>query len=470
MSGEGLVEIAIVAAAALVCGLLLQRLRQPVIVGYIAAGALLGPSGLELIKDREAVQVLAELGVLMLLFIIGMELSLRGFRRVLKIALLCAGSQIAIGVSVMLAIGYLLGWRYELSVLFGFAIALSSTAVAIKILEDIGEIRTDIGRTAISVLIAQDLAVVPMLLIVQGMAQGGGIPLSAVLKVVLAVGLLVLLILYLTRRERVKTPFTDRTWDNPELAAVTAMAYCFCSALVSSALGLSAAYGAFLAGLWIGNSTARAPILQAAIPIQGVLLMVLFLSFGLLLDLAYIWDNIGTVLLLLMLVTVVKSVMNVALLKGFGEPWPKAWLAGVTIGQIGEFSFVLIAAGAAAGLLLPEDQRLAIAVIALSLMISPFWFYTARRLASMTWRSVRTFRQLMDALYGREARAVATVSKQTVQFSIRMSEQGKDLLHHIHTGDQDKTAAAKEDDRDAPFPEAASEETEDAAPKSNTGD
>ncbi len=452
MSGAELVEIALVAAAALVCGLLLQRLRQPVVVGYIAAGVLLGPSALGLIEERETVNIMAELGVLMLLFIIGMELSLRGFRRVIKVSLICAMSQIVIGTGIMLLVGKLLGWPYEMAVLFGFVVALSSTAVAIKILEDIGEIRTDVGRTAIGVLIAQDLAVVPMLLIIKGIAgEGGNILFSVAAKVILAVGLLIFLIYYLTRRERVRTPFTDRTWDNPELAAVTAMAYCFTAALLTHAVGLSAAYGAFLAGLWIGNSTARAPILQAAIPIQGVLLMVLFLSFGLLLDLQYIWQNIWTVLLLLLLVTVVKTTLNIGFLRLAGVAWPQAWLAGMTIGQIGEFSFVLVAAGTTAGLLSPEDHRLAISVIALSLMTSPFWLYTARRMEGLALRRIVTLRQLLRSVYGREARAVVVAGRQTVNFSIRVGEQGKDLFQQMRA--EESPSDDEGEGRDAEFPD-----------------
>ncbi len=454
MSGEGLFEIALVAAAALICGLLMQRLRQPIIVGYIAAGVLLGPSVLGFIEDRAAVETLAELGLLMLLFIIGMEMSLRGFRRVIKLALLCAGAQIAVGLLVTFILGWFLDWPLAQRVLFGFVVALSSTAVAIKILEDIGEIRTEVGRTAISVLIAQDLAVVPMLLIIQGMAKSdGGIDGSAILKVFGSVVLLVLLIYYLTRRERVRVPFTKGTVDNPEMAAVTAMAYCFCSALISSFLGMSAAYGAFIAGLWIGNSIARAPILQAAIPIQGVLLMMLFLSFGLLLDLNFIWQNLGIVLLLLVLVTVVKTILNVGLLKLLGEPWPRAWLAGVSIGQIGEFSFVLVTAGAAAGLLAAEDQRLAIAIIALSLMISPFWLYSARQLAKIPWSTIRSFSELMNAIYGREVRAVALASQHTVQFTIRLGETGKEMFHQ-RKGDE----ANDSENRDATFPDQPAEQ------------
>ena len=171
MHTDGLFEIALLAAGALILGLVLQRLRQPAIVGYIAAGIVLGPSGFDLFPNRAPIETLAQLGVLLLLFVIGMELSLRAFRRVLRLAVLGAGAQIILSIGAMLVVAHVFDYNIETAIVMGFVVALSSTAVAIKLLEDIGELRTAIGRTAIGVLIAQDLAIVPMLLIVDGLAS-----------------------------------------------------------------------------------------------------------------------------------------------------------------------------------------------------------------------------------------------------------------------------------------------------------
>ena len=165
MVGAELTQVALIAGAAALGGIVMYRLRQPVLVGYILAGVLLGPSVLGFAADRSAIEGLAELGVLMLLFLIGLELSLRSFKRVWHVSLLAAALQIGVALVFAWGAGQLLGWSLGLSLLVGFALSLSSTAVAIKILEDIGELRTDVGRTAIGVLIAQDLAVVPMLLV-----------------------------------------------------------------------------------------------------------------------------------------------------------------------------------------------------------------------------------------------------------------------------------------------------------------
>lgn len=441
MHTEGLLEIAIVAGGALLLGLLLQRIRQPAIVGYIAAGVLLGPSGFGLIADRGPVQVLAELGVLMLLFIVGMELSLRGFRRVMRVALLGAGAQIVISVVVMLGLSSLFDYSLKTAILLGFVVALSSTAVAIKLLEDIGELRSDVGRTAVGVLIAQDLAVVPMLLLIGGMADGSGIELSALFKLAVALGLLVVMIIVLTRRERVGVPFARAVEGNVELMAITGLAYCFGGALLSAALGMSAAYGAFLAGLWIGNSNARTSILGATLPIQSVLLMVFFLSIGLLLDLQYIWQHLGEVLTLLALVTLFKTAMNVVVLRALGEPWQRAWLAGVVIGQVGEFSFIIVSVGLAAGLIGYDDSRLLVSVIALSLILSPFWLLVARRMDTLFWPSIGSFRQLMRALFRRETQAVALATRSTVQFSVILGAKGMEVAQQLLERNPDAGAA-----------------------------
>ncbi|MDP6707030.1 MAG: cation:proton antiporter [Alphaproteobacteria bacterium] len=458
MHASALLDIALVVTAALLAGLLLQRLRQPAIVGYILAGAVLGPSGLELIADRETVGVLAELGVLLLLFTIGMELSLRGFRRVYRIALLGCGLQIGLAIFVMLLLSKVFGWPTPLAVLLGFVGALSSTAVAFKLLEDIGELRSEIGRTAVGVLIAQDLAVVPMLLVVDGMAGGEGLGWQAALKVLVAVALLAIMIAYLSRRERVGLPFMAAIGDNVELTAIVALAYCFGGALISALVGLSPAYGAFLAGLWIGNSHGRAPVLAAALPIQSVLLMVFFLSIGMLLDAGYIWANLTPVLVLLIVVTVFKSAANIAILRIVGEPWSRAWLAGMVLGQLGEFSFLLLAAGTAVGLLAAEHEKLITSLIALSLMSSPLWLLTERRLQRLAAGGISGFRQVLAQLYRKETRAIVVVSRyvatgagDVARHSLKLGEDGKDLYHRLRGRGGGQPAEPEDTSGDAAF-------------------
>ena len=185
-------ELAIVAMAALLCGIGLTRIRQPAIVGYILAGVILGPSGFALVENMNIVSLLAELGVLLLLFIIGMKLSLRSFRSVWRLSLLATLLQVGICTVLTLALSNIFDWPIALSCLLGFVVSLSSTAVAIKMLEDIGELRSETGRVVIGVLIAQDLAVVPMLLLLDGLAGEEGFSYSSIPIIFGAIGFLVL--------------------------------------------------------------------------------------------------------------------------------------------------------------------------------------------------------------------------------------------------------------------------------------
>ncbi|MFQ5972928.1 MAG: cation:proton antiporter [Alphaproteobacteria bacterium] len=409
---EELIPLAIVALVALICGLTLARLRQPAAVGYIVAGVVLGPSVLGLVENEETVALLAELGVLMLLFVIGMELSLRSFRRIWRIAVGAAALQILGTLSVMLLIGEVLGWPFAVALLLAFAVALSSTAVAIKMLEEVGELRTRTGRIAVGVLIAQDLAVVPMMLALRVVAEGI-IDLVAVARIILSIVLLALLILFLSRRRRLTLPVPAVVAGHPDLMPLLGLVVCFGAATLSGLLGLSPAYGAFLAGLTIGNSNLRADMLSSTMPIQAVLIMVFFLSVGLLIDLDLIWQNFGTVLVMLLVVIVLKTVLNVGILGLLGLPWAQALLTGVVLAQVGEFSFLLAGIGLRQEIIEFNDFRLVITVTALSLAISPFWMTSARRLHQVVSYRGASARRILRLVYGREAGWVAALATET---------------------------------------------------------
>ncbi len=399
-----LTGFAVVALWALVGGMIMARFRQPPMVGYILAGVALGPSALGLVDNRDHVATLAELGILMLLFLIGMELSVRAFLAYIRLAVTAVALQVAASVLVILACSELLGFSLSLSILLGFVVALSSTAVAIKVMEEIGELRTRVGRVAVAVLIAQDLAFLPMLLIVQNLGAGE-IGLRAVAKIALGIGLLGALIWALNRRRRVDLPFARIVIGHADLSPLTGLVYCFGAGAFFGLLGLSAAYGAFLAGLIVGKSAQREQMIQSVRPIQSILVMVFFLSIGLLIDLGFIAENIGTVLALLLVVTLFKTALNVGILRLLGEQWQRAFLQGVLISQLGEFSFLLAAAGLATGAIGEEGSKLVISVTVLSLILSPFWLVTARRVHNIA-RTVSSLREILDAAYGEEAAAM----------------------------------------------------------------
>ncbi len=388
---DSLTPIALITSVALLCGLLLIRLRQPAIVGYILAGVVLGPTGLKLVSNTATVQILAELGVIMLLFLIGMELSLRSFKSVYKTALLAAGLQIVLAFAAFSVIGHYMEWTWARITVFAFATALSSTAVAIKILEETDDLRTPVGRTTVSILIAQDLAVIPMLLFISAFEKGadGSIPFLAIgIKLFVAIGFLAALSLFLVKRDRISLPLSDWILSRPEVMPLAALAFCFGCATLSGGAGLSTAYGAFVAGLIIGNSNVRAGLHKATEPILAVLLMVFFLSIGLLIDIHYLIEHWKQVLLILLTVTLLKTVANTGILLFLKEPWHRATHSGAVLAQIGEFSFIICAAGLEINALGKNGYQLFISVIALSLLISPMWLAISRRLHNITLKKL----------------------------------------------------------------------------------
>jgi CPA2 family monovalent cation:H+ antiporter-2 len=401
--GIELTGLAVVAAAATLCGMAMARLNQPAIVGYILAGVILGPSGLALVGDRGQIEALAELGVLMLLYIIGMELSVRSFRHMWRIAVFSAGLQILVSLIAVLFLGYVLGWPMSHVLLFAFVLALSSTAVGVTMMEDVGALRQRVGRIAVGVLIAQDLAVAPMVIILTGLS-GDGFNFFIVLEICLTVGLLILLIRYLSRRQRFNLPFSNLVLGKVDLRPVAALAWCFAAAALAGFVGISAVFGAFLAGLIVGSSQQRHELFAAAKPIQSILLMTFFLSIGLLIDLQFLWDNLGLVLLLWAFVTIFKTALNTAIFRVMGESWQHAFLSSLFLAQIGEFGFILGGVAIDRSIIDSDLYRLVVAVTVLSLITSPIWMNSARRVQHRAARRMDTIGGLLRLIYFREWR------------------------------------------------------------------
>lgn len=411
-----LTGLAIVAVVATLCGMAMVRIRQPAIIGYILAGLVLGPSGLSLVENREAIDLLAQLGVIMLLFFIGMELSLRSFRTIWKVALISTAAQITLSVGALYVLGSVFEWPLEWAILFGFCLALSSTAVAVKVLEDTGELRTTVGRLAIGILIAQDLAVAPMLIVISNLATDGdgGIG-TMVFEVSASIAILVGIILFLTRKSKVNLPFHHLVSPNTDLKPMAALAFCFGIATVLGLVGLSPAFGAFLAGLIVGNSAQRQEVHENAGPIQAVLLMVFFLSIGLLIDLQFVWQNFGLLLAIVVLVTVFKTILTAVILRLLGESWQSAFSVASVTSQMGEFSFVMAAVALSATVISPEIHKMIVALTVFSLVTSPLMFDLNRRLNHRAAGQISDLGALFRFAYFREWQITKRLSRAILQ-------------------------------------------------------
>lgn len=422
---QSLVSIAVVVAVAALLGLGFLRLRQPPLVGFILAGIALGPTGFGLISSNGNVTLLAEMGVVVLLFFIGMELSVKAFTLTLRQALLVAGGQVGAALAVAVLIELMTGASLAEGMILGFVAAMSSTVVAMKMLEDMGELRSETGRIAIGVLIAQDVAVVPMLILVSSLGGGELDIVSIAVKMVVAIGLLAGLLWWFGHRSKLKIPFSETMEDKVEILALGALALCFSAAAISGVAGMSPAYGAFLAGILLGNSTLRSRIIPVIEPIQSVLLVVFFLSIGLLIDLPFVFDHLLLLMGAAVMVIAAKTVLNIFLLRKTGSSPQIALIAGLSMAQIGEFSFVLAAAGFSAGVLQLDTYRLAITVTAISLLVSPVWVNLMHRMENIASEELQDYREALAIAYAREGEAFAGA-----RWSIRLRYRALRLARH----------------------------------------
>ncbi len=384
---SALLGIAVVAVTATLCGMAMVQFRQPPIIGYILSGILLGPSALGLVQNRDSIETLAEIGVIMLLYFIGIELSLQSFRQIWKTAVGATALQIVVSLLLVLWLGPRFGLSLGQVLLFAFCLAVSSTAVSVTVVQSIGESSTRTGQLVIGILIAQDLAIAPMLLIIAGFGNGGmpdaGSLTKIALEVSISIAVLVAVIVLLTRKKSFNMPFADLIMTKRDLTPLAVLAWCFAFALVSGVLGLSPAFGAFLAGLTIGNSAQSHVAHKNAEPIKVVLLMVFFLSIGLLIDLEFLFGNFLAIVAILAGATLFKTLLNILALRLLGRRWDEAFLASLLLGQMGEFSFVMGAVAVSVALIDQTLLNYLISITVLSLITSPFYVAVSRRLHTL---------------------------------------------------------------------------------------
>jgi CPA2 family monovalent cation:H+ antiporter-2 len=377
---HGLTAIALLLAAAVGLGLFMSRLRMPAAAGFILVGLALGPSGAGMIAPDTAIETLAEMGVLMLLFIIGMEMRLGQFTKSLPVALGVTGVTCAVIPTSVALFTLAVGGEVMGGIVIGFMLAISSTAVAMKMMEDANQKDSDGGRLALAILVAQDLAVVPLLLITESL--GSKITANALLlvagKLLLASCLLAVFIHVLNKVKSFRFPGSEFLLKNHDIGTLGVLGICFAAAATSGLIGLSPALGAFLGGLVVGHSTLRRGALAMSEPVEAILLFVFFLSVGLLIDLAYLQQQIWVIAAALVVVTGGRTFLNFILLMLSGEKFHTAAVTSLILSPVGEFSFVIAGAGLAMGALSADGYKLAIAVIAMSLLVSPLFFLFAR--------------------------------------------------------------------------------------------
>lgn len=351
---------------------LFERLRLPSIVGFLLVGAIAGPSGLQLVEEPESVRSLAEIGVVFLLFEIGLELPLERLRTLWRTALIAGGAQVALTVGVVAVGAGVLGLAAAPALVLGGVVAMSSTALATRLLVDQGSVDAPHGRLSVAILVLQDLAIVPFLLAVPLLGEAG----NSLREVGLAVGRMGIALggmLLVTRGVVPRVLDRAARVRSPDLFSLLALLVVLGSAFVAEMLGLTLAVGAFLAGVAATASPYSHQLFSEIVPLRGVLIGLFFTAIGMMFDPRVLIEHPGDVVLYLAVAIVLKGAIVAGVAARLArEPMRSGVLAGAALAQTGEFSFVLAEAASSADLLEPSLHQVVIAGSILSLLATPF--------------------------------------------------------------------------------------------------
>ncbi|MCH8823811.1 MAG: cation:proton antiporter [Planctomycetes bacterium] len=378
---NSLLDVIILLAAALVLGAIFERFRQSAILGYLLAGTLLGPNALHWISNEESVKTLAELGVALLLFTIGLEFSWGRLRRMGRTALGGGIAQVIITMLVACGAAYGLGLDIKPALTIGAVIALSSTASVLRILMARSEIESVHGRFALGILLVQDMAVVPLVIMVSLMSGGGGSgSASGNILLMILLGAVLLSGFYLLFNYIVPAVLgTHMMQKNRDLPILLAIVVGLGSAWTAHNLGFSPALGAFIAGMLLGESPFATQIRSDISSLRTVLLTLFFSSIGMLGNPAWMLNNWFSIVALVFAIIVGKATIVWLVLRFFKKTHTNAIRSGLCLAQVGEFSFVLLAAatiatadGASTSIITAEVFNLIVSATLLSLFLTPY--------------------------------------------------------------------------------------------------
>ncbi len=389
---EVILEIALVLSVALLLGGLFERIRQNAVTGYLLAGLLLGPAGTGWISNVEHIRLLAELGVALLLFTIGLEFSLSRLRASGRMAILGGTIQIVVTGVVGGSAAAASGLSTVEAIIIGAALSLSSTAVVLRVLADRTELESLHGRNALGILLLQDLAVVPLVLLV--LALGEGVIVStAFARFAFSIGVaaaLIAAIFLVTKYVFPRLLDIASAYRNRDLPVVLSFAVCLGAAGVSHAANLTPILGAFLAGMLLAESPFAAQIRADITPLRAVFLTLFFTSVGMLAQL----PTGGALLVVVPLALVImwgKAMIVGFVVRLFRQHHTVAVSTGLALSQVGEFSFVLLELGYRQGLLPHETFQVLLSVSIVTLVLTPYVIAGAPKLGEAITRILYRF-------------------------------------------------------------------------------
>jgi len=376
-------DIVVIFALSTLVNLIFTRMKIPTVVGYLLTGIIAGPHLLAIVGKRNDIELMAEIGVVFLLFAIGMEFSLKHLLRIRRIAFIGGLVQVLVTAGVFQLASHFYGMSWEGALFMGFLAALSSSALVLKLLQERSELTSNYGRTVLGILIFQDLLLVPLLLFTNLISDNTlNIPKELVIltfKVIIIIGLV-----YAGNKWLLpKLLFHIAMAKNQELFMMSIFLICFAIALLTAEMGMSLAFGAFLAGLMISESEYSHNVFGNLMPIKDVFTSFFFVSIGMLLDISFVAENFQLVIISVFLVIFLKFIIAAGTGFLLGHTLQGTILIGLALSQVGEFSFVLAKLGFDNSILSGFNYRLFLAVAVITMALTPFLFYLSKPLVRL---------------------------------------------------------------------------------------
>lgn len=366
---------------------LLSKIKLPSILGFLLTGIIIGPNALSLVSDPHEVEIIAELGVILLMFVIGMELSIKQLASIKRTVFIGGSLQVFLTIGVTTLCYSFLGATWAESVFMGFLVSLSSTAIVLRMFQDRNEMASPQGKNALGILIYQDLIIVPMMLVVP-IISGHTESVTNSILILLVKSSVVILITIVSARYLVPRLLHEvAKTRSKELFLLTTFTICFAVAFLTSEAGLSLALGAFLAGLIISESEYSHEATSFVLPFRALFTSFFFISVGMLLDLSFFLSNILLVLGLTLGVFVVKGSIAALVVMMLRYPSRVAILSGLALFQVGEFAFILSRVGIEYGLLTESMNQYFLAVSITTMLLTPFVFIFSEETSTLFLRS-----------------------------------------------------------------------------------
>ncbi|MEE9251957.1 MAG: cation:proton antiporter [Thermodesulfobacteriota bacterium] len=377
-----LADIVVIFSLSIVVIMVFQRLRIPTIVGFLLTGVLAGPHGFGLISAVHEVELMAEIGVVLLLFTIGIEFSLESILRIKKSVLLGGSLQVLLTIIVAFGIAKLIGLTTGQAVFAGFLLSLSSTVIVLKLLQEKAEVDSPHGKTSLAILIFQDIMIVPMMLFIPIMSGAGSAVGSSPILFIAKAAVVVIVLIVSARLIIPVLFFQIAKTKSRELFLLAILTVCFAIAWITSSVGLSLALGAFLAGLIVSESEYSHWALGNIIPFRDVFTSFFFISIGMLLNLKFAVSAPVLILSVTVCVLLLKTLTSGVAALLLGLPIRTTILVAVILSQVGEFSFILSRVGLENGLFAGDHYQIFLSVTVLTMIGAPFIISLAPRIST----------------------------------------------------------------------------------------